>query len=140
MVEILNTVILLLFTGGLLASNVIIARRFNDYFKEGIQPPLLAYRDLGLLAGLAFPFLLIFIIRAAGLTPMVAGTIWWTLVTGIPPIVGVAQFLYFELFIIEKGLSRGYIKYMKSRDAQEDKEFGDKRRELEVEHSEALDE
>ena len=135
MVEILNTLILGAFTAGLLLSVIALVKRFVDYGKEGVRPPLLAYRDLGLLAGLCLPFLLIFIFRAFGLTQIAVGQIWWTLITGIPPVLGVAQFVWFEYFVIEKGDSRGYIKYMMSQDQQEDLQFGMERRELEAKHN-----
>lgn len=118
MVEILNTLILGLFTLGLIACVFAIARRFIDYRREGIKPPLLAYRDLGLLVGLSLPFLLIFVFRALGWTHIVVGTPTWTLATGIPPILGVAQFVWFEYFIIERRDSRAYTTYLQAHDAE----------------------
>lgn len=136
MAELINAIILIAFTSLILISTGLIVRRFIDYRAEGIKPPLLAYRDLGLLGGLALPFLLILIVRFSGLASVVAGQIWWTLLTGIPAVLGIAQFVYFEYFIIERGESRGYMKYLLSRDAKEDRHFGNIRRDLEKEHLE----
>lgn len=151
LVEILNTVILATFTFGLAVTFYATIRRLLEYRHLGFAPPLLAIRDTVLLLTLTFPFLVILIVRALGLTQFVAGQWWWSLITGIPPIVGVLQFAYIEFFVIERRDSRGYLKYLQqaiedkelrlneeieARNLREDKEFGDKRRELELEHTE----
>lgn len=112
MVEILNLIILILFTGGLLATTFAISRRLLDYRHLGLRPPLLAKRDISLFISLAWPFLLILIFRVLGLSPQVYGTVLWTLITGIPPVVGVLVFAYMEFFVIERKDSRGYLSYL----------------------------
>lgn len=139
-VELINLIVLLLFTAGLVATTFAIGRRIRAYYKEGMRPPLLAWRDMALVASLAFPFLLILIVRAFGLANVVVGHWWWSVITGLPAIIGVMQFAYVEYFIIEQHSSRGYDKVMTEvalrilQEQEEDKDFGDKRRALEEQH------
>lgn len=112
MVETLNFAFLVLFTGGLLATTLALVARLIAYKREGLRPPTLAKRDMALAVTLSWPFLLILLVRATGLTGEVSGTLWWTILTGLPPTIGVMQFAYFEYFVIERGDSRGYLAYL----------------------------
>lgn len=120
MVEILNAIILVLFTGGMLATTLAIGNRLIQYKRQGLKAPLLAKRDMFLAAGLAWPFFLILLVRALGAAEQVAGTLWWTLITGVPAVLGVLQFTFIEYFVIERTDSKGYLAYLTQ--AQEEKD------------------
>jgi hypothetical protein len=71
------------------------------YLKRHNQPlPTLLIRDVIVKTSLSWAFLSIAIVRAFGLGPLVAGHVWWTLLTSIPPIFGAAVYVYYELFVI----------------------------------------
>lgn len=133
--EILSAVILFTFVILLAIGAVSTALRALRYRRLGIQRPVLLNRDRDLLIGLAFPFLLIAIVRAFGLQPLIndeAGQphIWWLLLTGIPPIYALARYDYFELRVIERvERRRGRTETPLER---EDRQVGDTRRDLQA--------
>ena len=82
------------------------AVRYLRYRRRSIRPPVLLKRDVALLGGLAVPFVIIAAVRAFALQPFVTAEgdphIWYLLVTGIPPIIGLAIYCWYELVIIER--------------------------------------
>lgn len=99
--DIVNFLILAVFLGLLLVSTLSTAARGIRYRRASHPLPRLWGRDIALIGGLTIPFVLIFAARAFSFAPSVAGQLWWSLITGIPPIVGIAVYAYFELFVIE---------------------------------------
>lgn len=136
MYELVSTVILVTFVVLTVLAFSRIGHRFLEYSREHLSPPLLAVRDLAFTGGLAFPFVAILAVRAFGWLELVRDQVWWSLFTGVPAILGIATFVYFEFFVIEKVRDEEVIKYLNSPSALEDREFGEKRRELEAEHVE----
>lgn len=104
--ELLSSLILLVFTGLLLVGAISTGSRWIRYRKTGFRRPRLLNRDVVLVTGLSIPFVLIAASRAFGLQPLVAGEdgphLWWLLLTGIPPIIAIAVYDYFELRVIER--------------------------------------
>jgi hypothetical protein len=72
--------------------------------RHGFRLPLLLYRDLALLVGLAWPFVLILGVRTLPDADRIAliTSLEWTLVTTVPAILGVAVWVYFEAFVIRR--------------------------------------
>lgn len=79
--------------------------RWLRYRRLRIPAPVLLKRDAVLLGGLAIPFLLISAVRVVGISA-VSGEdgpqIWWLLLTGLPAIVAIAVYVYYELAVIER--------------------------------------
>lgn len=100
MVELANNIILVVFTGLFVigATTTLIRRLALGVMRR--RSPRLLPRDVAMMSGLAWPFVLILMSRAFGWTPYVVGTLWWTLITGIPPIFGVGVYVFFEIFVI----------------------------------------
>ena len=80
--------------------------RYRRYRREKVPVPLLLGRDVTLMAGLTLPFLAILIVRAFGVTSIVTGDggpeVWWLLLTGVPALIAIGVYVYFELFVIER--------------------------------------
>ena len=104
--EIASLAIFLIFVLLLVTGAVSTGVRFMSYRRLDAKPPLLLGRDVALLVGLSIPFVLIAFVRAIGLTGAVAGDagpeLWWLLLTGIPPILALSVYCYFELWVIER--------------------------------------
>lgn len=93
---------LLLFVGAL--STI---ARVAYYRVHGFRRPRLLVRDALVIGGFAVSFgliLLVRVLRDAGhdVTPL-STALWWALVTSIPAIGAVAVYVWFELFVIERG-------------------------------------
>jgi hypothetical protein len=100
--ELISLVAFGLFTGLLVLGASLTMLRAVRYHVAQVAPPRLLGRDRDLLAGLAFPFVLILAARALGLQATLATQAWWLLLTSIPPIYGLARYVYFELWVIER--------------------------------------
>lgn len=99
-IEVVNVLILAAFTFLLVIGFLTtLIRRFGLILKR-IPAPRLLPRDLTLLGTLSWPFALILLVRAEELTRVVVGQLWWVLLTGIPPVFGVAVYVYYEIFVI----------------------------------------
>lgn len=93
-----NTIILVVFTALLVVgASTTLIRRFGLAMKRLPSPRLLP-RDITLMLGLAWPFVLIFAGRVGEWS--IRDTLAWSLITGIPPIIGVATYVYYEIFVI----------------------------------------
>lgn len=108
-VELLNLIMLLAYVVGLVLALVRIAARRLRYAILGEKSPALLSRDLWFVTGLAFPFLAILTVRVViaffpglGLSTMLQGNQLWYLITGLPAIIAVWAFVYYEYFRIEK--------------------------------------
>jgi hypothetical protein len=80
-----------------------IGYRFYQYKKEALPIPDLLVRDFLLFAGLGVPFLGSLILRFTNI--IAREQVWypaWIITTGIIAISGVAYFVYYEYFKIEK--------------------------------------
>jgi hypothetical protein len=98
--------------------------------------PTLLWRDLITMGCLAAPFGLIFLFRVMGITPLDQWGLAWILFLGIVGNAGLAVFAYFEFFVIDDRIP--VLKEPETQDQREDREFGDKRRDLEAKHAETL--
>lgn len=99
----INALFLIVFVILVSLALVRIATRYIAYKKEGLKIPALLPRDFFLFAGLALPFLGVLFFRALSLTPR--GEDWypfWVMGSGIAGIFGVAYWVWFEYFKIEK--------------------------------------
>jgi hypothetical protein len=76
---------------------------------RGYKIPRLMARDLALMGGLAWPFCLILAVRTLPEAErvMLIGSLEWALITSVPPIIGIAVWDYFELFVIRPPGRRG---------------------------------
>jgi hypothetical protein len=95
-------VILLLFTLGLVLSTWRIAWRLVRFIQTGTPVPRLLPRDLTFFTGMLLPFLLILGARGLGLGEEVRGQLWWILLTGVPAVIAVGVFTFYEWFVIER--------------------------------------
>jgi hypothetical protein len=98
-----NTIILVVFTVLLFVGLGRTVYRWFEYRLAGIPVPPILTRDVISRGGLGFPFALILTARALGLGGVVSGQLWWSLLTGVPAIIGVATYTYFEFFVIRTG-------------------------------------
>lgn len=69
--------------------------------------PRLLTRDLFLVGGFALSFGAILVVRALRAigfdTAGLASNVWWSLGTALPALVGMAVYVYFEIWVIERG-------------------------------------
>lgn len=107
--DLLNLIMLIAYVVGLLLAVVRIIGRRVRYLLAGESAPALLTRDLIFVGGLAFPFLAILTVRTLnsffpdmGLSAMLAGNQTWYIFTGLPAIIAVYYFVYFEYFRIER--------------------------------------
>lgn len=109
--EVISAAILLTFVGLLLIAVISTGGRWIRYHRTGFRRPRLLNRDVVLVIGLAIPFVLILAVRAFDLLPFVTGEdgphLWWLLMTGIPPIIAIAVYDYYELAVIERDQQDG---------------------------------
>jgi hypothetical protein len=106
--EIVSAAVFVVFTGLLLWGATSTGLRSLRYARRHRPQPVLLKRDRDLLIGLALPFALIAAVRAFDLFWLVTDEltgkshIWWTLLTGLPPIYALARYVYFEQRVIER--------------------------------------
>ena len=80
-----------------------IGKRAYDYRKAGLPIPALLPRDFFLFSGLGLPFLGTLIFRAFGITPREESWyLLWILISGFVGIFGVAYWVWYEYFKVEK--------------------------------------
>lgn len=104
-VEIVNVVHALAFVAFwliVLVSAVSVAGRVAYYRAHGFKRPRLLTRDAIWHGGVALSFGLILGARAIDAQGL-RNSLLWALGTDIPAIIAVSTFLYFELFVIERG-------------------------------------
>lgn len=100
--DILAAVIVYVFTGLLVVGSVTTGARALELKRRHLSLPTLLTRDLICWTGLAWPFVAIGFVRAWDLGPLVSGQIPWLLLTGIPPLIAAATYVWFELRVIGK--------------------------------------
>lgn len=98
----LNTAILIIFTGLVVAGAGRTLYRVYEYRRAGRPLPQLLVRDVISRNSLAFSFILILAVRAFSLRDIVFDELWWTLITAVPAIYGAAVYAYYEYFVIDK--------------------------------------
>jgi hypothetical protein len=99
----INLVFLLAFVILVFLGVLRMAKRYFSYRKNNMSVPKLLIRDFLLFFGLGFPFLGGLIFRATNIIAREEG--WypvWVIVTGSMAIYGVAYFVWYEYFKIEK--------------------------------------
>lgn len=104
--QLLNTIIFLVFTACLMAGAVRTYVRAAQYRHSGLKIPLILWRDLIFVGGLTLPLMLILGARALGLIQNVINHTWWVLVTSTPALIAVITYGLFEFFIIDKAPGR----------------------------------
>lgn len=131
----ITAIALVLFAALLLFGAVSTIVRMLRFQRLHIRQPRLIWRDAGVFGLLALDFLLIAMHRALDWT--YASQLWWSLLTSGLAIVAVGIYAYFEMFVV------GHVREQTDRewrdmtqDETEDRQFGDQRRALEVEHNE----
>jgi hypothetical protein len=134
-VDVLNLIFLGWFVVGLLLITVRISYRVWRFRRRKIPVPSLLWRDLATMASLAVPFAFILLFRAMGIIPQEQFGTWWIVSVGLVACVGITVFGYFEYFVID---NRVPVLLEETQDQREDREFGDKRRDLEIKHAETL--
>lgn len=105
--------------------------RGERYRRAGMRLPVLWGRDRDLLLGLTLPFVLIMGARALGYSGGLSTQLWWTMLTAAPALYGVARYVYFELFVIERQRSRSMFR-PETTIEQQDRVAGDRRRDEEA--------
>jgi hypothetical protein len=100
--EILAAAIVYVFTALLVMGSLTTGARALELKRRGLSLPTLLTRDLICWTGLAWPFVLIGLVRAWDLGATVAGRIDWLLITGVPPLIAAATYVWFELRVIGK--------------------------------------
>ncbi len=90
-----------IFTFMLVISIAILAARIVRYRRRRMKVPSLAKRDFWFLAGLALPFLGIFVARAFGIRGL--GTnLLWLIATTVLALLAMGVWLWYGVFIIER--------------------------------------
>lgn len=110
LVDLVNTVAFVLFWLFLFVAAGTTLARVAYYRVMGYRRPRLLTRDAVLVGGFALSFGLILFVRTArafgvDVGPL-GGSLVWSLVTATPAVVALGTYLYFELFVIEKGGDR----------------------------------
>lgn len=106
--EIVSFAFLLVFTILLVIAVLTTGSRWLRYHRTGFRRPRLLNRDVVLVIGLAVPFVLILLNRAFDWQAYVINKqtghpeLWWLLLTGLPAIVALAVYDWFELAVIER--------------------------------------
>jgi hypothetical protein len=108
-IDVINVSAFLIFTVALLLGAGATLARVVRYSVQGWHRPRLLTRDLFVIGGLALTVGTILAVRVArALGADVTGlatSIPWILFTTIPVVVAVVVYAWFELFVIERGLS-----------------------------------
>lgn len=103
LVQIINFGQLVIFVILALAAVIRIAFRIYEYKRDNLPLPALIKRDLGLFVGLALPFLGVIYFRVVSIVPR--EETWypaWAIGSGTAAILGVAYWVYYEYFKVEK--------------------------------------
>lgn len=95
LLKFVNSLYLFIFVCELMVVFVILMNRTRLYRRAKWHPPYLLRRDIILFGGILLPFLAIFIRRWLGLD--ITTELLWIIITGTPPVLAVAYWLYVEL-------------------------------------------
>ena len=99
----INALFLVVFVVLVTLALVRIGTRYIEYKKEGLDVPALLPRDFFLFAGLALPFFGVLLFRALNITPREeAWYPFWVIGSGTVGIFGVAYWVWYEYFKVEK--------------------------------------
>ena len=105
--ELASAAILIIFIGLLVWGAASTTMRSVRYHRRQMPQPVLLRRDRDVMIGLAIPFVIIGAVRAFGWTEHVLTDdgeveLWYTLLTGLPPIFALARYVFFETRVIER--------------------------------------
>lgn len=89
---------LLGFTVGLTLIAIRLWARIQEYRRAHEKIPWLLWRDVAFFSGLALPFDLILLVRAAGIGPLFRDEIAWSIMIGTPAVIGVWFWFWVEEF------------------------------------------
>lgn len=101
--ETINLAAGVIFLGGLVLAVLLTGGRMVYYRTHGRKQPRLLRRDLIVKGSMAVTILLIIGGRIVGLSEEVRTSVEWALITDIPAIVSILTYLYYEIFVIERG-------------------------------------
>jgi hypothetical protein len=102
--DLVNSTVFGSFVTLVVIASVATLARVVGFLRRREHIPLILKRDAVLMGGLAWPFALIFGARATGLSltanPPLMQSLAWIVVTSVPPIAGMAFYVYVEVFKI----------------------------------------
>lgn len=104
LVDLLNGVGFFVFVALTIIGTISTVARAGRYARWNVAPPRLLFRDTCLFVGLSIPFVVVFAARVFGISEEARRTIPWIIATLVPAIFGVGVYVYFELFVIGKGI------------------------------------
>lgn len=117
--ELIHTVAFLAFITLLLVGFLTTTARVAFYRVMRHALPRLLKRDIAVIGGLAASFGTILLVRALGIGPTLRENWLYAVLTDIPAISAVAVYVYFEVFVIERGKDherdRTYLEYPEPR-------------------------
>lgn len=100
----LGIILFIAYTALLVVGASTTAARLVRFRRAGLPPPRLLGRDLVLVGGHAISLLFITGARVLVASNVISGNLagqpWWWVVTSGPPLVAIATYVYFELFVI----------------------------------------
>lgn len=81
-----------------------ILARYVDYRRQGLEVPVLLYRDLFLFLGLGAPGLITLFLRSVGIQNVTEQWWypWWVIISGLGFVGGAAYWVYYEYFKIDR--------------------------------------
>lgn len=106
MYDLLAALIFSAFVSMLIAISASMIVRAGRWIKADESPPVLLIREIIGFSGLSLSFLAIATARVIELPVQYLRTIPWLVFTSLPALIGLAVFLYFELFVIGHGNSK----------------------------------
>ena len=132
--DIANAIFLVWFVGSLGVIVFRISLRLFHFMRMGLPIPSLLWRDIATMWGLAVPFFGILIFRFKGIVPQQEYGLWWVIPSGMAACIGLTIFAIFEVFVIDDKRPV-LVPPEETQDQREDREFGNKRRKLEEQHT-----
>lgn len=108
---VINAVFLLVYTGTLALNTFLMTRRIFRFRRARMTVPPLLWRDVSFWGTATFTLVLLLAVRAyAAIFDegfQLRDQTWWLLVTGVPPVIGMAVWTYFEAIWIPANERRG---------------------------------
>lgn len=107
-IEVFQLAAFLLFVVFVIGGAALTTIRLARYIWQRDHVPLILWRDVLARNGLAIPFTAILAVRVlrdtfGWDTSELVTSPWWVLSTSLPAVIGAGVYLYFEIFIIERG-------------------------------------
>lgn len=101
-VDVVHVVAFVAFWAFLFIGAISVSARVAWYRANGFRRPRLLSRDALFIGGFAFSFGLILAARVLELADL-RDSLPWALMTDLPGVIGAGAFVYYELFVIERG-------------------------------------